>query len=95
MNYAIDREAIVKILGGELQAAPSSGILADTMLPEGFDGGGLPVDARRRRRRRRCWQEAGVKTPMDAGTMYYPEAGVNADIAQQIAVRPQERSGST
>ena len=29
-------------------------------------------------------QEAGVKTPVDAGTLYYPEAGVNADIAQQI-----------
>ena len=26
-----------------------------------------------------------MKTPIDAGTLYYPEAGVNADIAQQIS----------
>ena len=35
-NYAVDREAIVKILGGDLQGTPTSGILSDTMLPEGY-----------------------------------------------------------
>ena len=28
--------------------------------------------------------ESGVKTPLDAGTIYYPEASVNPDVAQQV-----------
>ena len=83
VNNAIDREAIVKILGGDLQAAPSSGTLPTTMLPQGYDGDVYPntpdVDAAKA-----LLEQAGVKTPVDAGTLYYPEAGVNADIAQQI-----------
>ena len=91
VNYAVDREAIVKILGGELQAvADVRASWPDTMLPEGFDDGRLPVDARRRQGQGADRRRPASRRPIDAGTLYYPEAGVNADIAQQIAVRPQE-----
>jgi ABC-type transport system substrate-binding protein len=82
-NYAIDREAIVKILGGKVQASPSSGIIADTMLPEGYDGKVYPT-VPDTAKAKALLQEAGVSTPVDGGTIYYPEAGVNADIAQQM-----------
>ena len=82
-NYAIDREALVKILGGELQGSPSSGILSDTMLPQGYPAEVYPSTPDVEKAKA-LLQEAGIKTPLDAGTLYYPEAGVNADIAQQI-----------
>ena len=82
-NYAIDREALVKILGGDLQGTPSSGILSDTMLPEGYPAEVYPPTPDVEKAKA-LLQEAGIKTPLDAGTMYYPEAGVNADIAQQV-----------
>jgi ABC-type transport system substrate-binding protein len=83
VNFAVDREALVKILGGPVQAAPTSGILADTMVPEGTENNPYPstpdVD-----QAKALMTEAGVQTPVDAGTLYYPEAGVNADLAQQL-----------
>ena len=82
-NYAIDREAIVKILGGPVQASPSSGILADTMLPEGFDPVVYPSTPDTAKAKQ-LLTDAGVKMPVDGGTIYFPEAGVNADIAQQM-----------
>jgi peptide/nickel transport system substrate-binding protein len=82
-NYAIDREAIVKLLGGPVQASPSSGILADTMLPEGFDPVVYPSTPDTAKAKE-LLDGAGVKTPVDGGTIYFPEAGVNADIAQQM-----------
>ena len=83
VNYAVDREAIVKITGGELLAVPTSGILALSMIPEGVDNAPYPstpdLD-----KAKALIQEAGVKTPMDAGTIYYAEVSINPDVAQQI-----------
>ncbi len=83
VNYAVDREALVKILGGPIQASPTSGILADTMVPEGVDNNPYPATPDMDKAKA-LLEQAGVKTPVDAGTLYYPEAGVNADLAQQL-----------
>jgi ABC-type transport system substrate-binding protein len=83
VNFAVDREALVKILGGDIQASPTSGILADTMVPEGVDNNPYPATPDMDKAKA-LLEQAGVKTPVDAGTLYYPEAGVNADLAQQL-----------
>jgi ABC-type transport system substrate-binding protein len=82
-NWAVDREALVKIVGGEIQASPTSGILADTMVPEGTDNNPYPP-APDVEKAKALIQEAGIKTPMDAGTIYYSEVSINPDIAQQL-----------
>ena len=83
-NYAVDREALVKIAGGPPQGSPTSGLLPDTMVPTGVEGNPYPsrpdLD-----RARALLAEAGVETPLDAGTLHYAEDSAFPDYAQQIA----------
>jgi peptide/nickel transport system substrate-binding protein len=82
-NFAVDRTAVAKIIGGDLLARPTSGILALPMIPDDLDKEPYPAEPDLEKAKALI-QESGLKTPIDAGTIYYSEVSINPDVAQQV-----------
>ena len=83
-NYAVDRKAIVRAAGGVLAAEPLSGL-----LPPGFASADGEPDAYPAepdvQRARALLREAGIRTPIDAGTLYANRGQYPSDVVHQLA----------
>jgi len=83
VNYAIDRDAVVKIIGGKLSRSPWSQILSQNLLP------GQPTDlyAYDPAKAKQLIKESGVKTPIDITLANFsdaPSPQVSAALKEQL-----------
>jgi ABC-type transport system substrate-binding protein len=83
-NLAVDRGAIVRLLGGPAQATPTSGLLPRTLLPPELDAEPYPP-APDLERARALLRQANVLGAVDGGTLHYAQGVPDADVAQALA----------
>jgi peptide/nickel transport system substrate-binding protein len=69
-NFAVDRTAVAKIIGGDLLARPTSGILALPMIPDDLDKEPYPAEPDLEKAKALI-AESGVATPIKLATVVW------------------------